>query len=32
MNLPGKPYAWYGGRQQTRLVVTIEADRVTSIP
>ncbi|RLV49051.1 PPOX class F420-dependent oxidoreductase [Nocardioides mangrovicus] len=28
----GKPYAWYGGREQTRLVVTIEADRITSIP
>ncbi len=28
----GKPYAWYGGRKQTRLVVTIEADRVTSVP
>ncbi len=28
----GKPYAWYGGRTQTRLVVTIEADRITTIP
>lgn len=28
----GKPYAWYGGRKQTRLVVTIEADRITSVP
>jgi PPOX class probable F420-dependent enzyme len=28
----GKPYAWYGGQQQTRLIVTIEADRITSVP
>jgi PPOX class probable F420-dependent enzyme len=28
----GKPYAWYGGRKQTRLVVTIEADRITGVP
>ena len=28
----GKPYAWYGGRKQTRLVITIEADRITSVP
>lgn len=28
----GKPYAWYGGRKQTRLVVSIEADRITSVP
>ncbi len=28
----GKPYAWYGGQTQTRLIVTIEADRITSIP
>jgi PPOX class probable F420-dependent enzyme len=28
----GKPYAWYGGCKQTRLVITIEADRVTSVP
>jgi PPOX class probable F420-dependent enzyme len=28
----GGPYAWYGGHEQTRLVVSIEADRVTSVP
>ena len=28
----GQPYAWYGGRKQTRLVLTIEADRITSVP
>jgi PPOX class probable F420-dependent enzyme len=28
----GKPYAWYGGHKQTRLIVTIEADRITSVP
>ena len=28
----GQPYAWYGGREQTRLVVRIAADRITSIP
>jgi PPOX class probable F420-dependent enzyme len=28
----GKPYAWYGGREQTRLIVTIEADSITSVP
>ncbi len=28
----GKPYAWYGGRTQTRLIVTIEAERITSVP
>ena len=28
----GKPYAWYGGQKQTRLVVSIEADRITSVP
>jgi PPOX class probable F420-dependent enzyme len=28
----GKPYAWYGGREQTRLIVTIEADRISSVP
>ena len=26
----GGPYPWFGGRDQTRLVVTIEADRVSS--
>jgi PPOX class probable F420-dependent enzyme len=24
----GKPYSWYGGRDQVRLVLTIEADKV----
>ena len=24
----GKPYSWYGGRQQVRVIVTIEADHV----
>ena len=28
----GKPYAWYSGRTQSRLVVTIEADHITSVP
>ncbi|MCW2526091.1 MAG: pyridoxamine 5-phosphate oxidase-related FMN-binding [Pseudonocardiales bacterium] len=28
----GAPYAWYGGREQTRLIVTIEADHITSVP
>jgi PPOX class probable F420-dependent enzyme len=26
----GGPYPWFGGRDQTRLIVTIEADRVHS--
>ncbi|MGV9825574.1 hypothetical protein [Gordonia sp. NPDC003429] len=28
----GKPYAWYGGREQTRLILTIEADRIATVP
>jgi PPOX class probable F420-dependent enzyme len=24
----GKPYAWYGGRDQVRIILTIEADKV----
>ncbi len=24
----GKPYPWYGGRQQVRVIITIEAERV----
>jgi PPOX class probable F420-dependent enzyme len=28
----GEPYAWYGGRKQTRLIVSIEADHITSVP
>ena len=27
----GGPYAWYGGRNQVRLVVTIEARRVSGV-
>lgn len=27
----GQPYAWYGGRDQVRLIVTIEADSVSSM-
>ena len=27
----GAPYAWYGGRDQVRLVVTIEAQRVSGV-
>lgn len=26
----GGPYPWYGGRDQVRVVITIEADRVSS--
>jgi PPOX class probable F420-dependent enzyme len=26
----GGPYPWFGGRDQVRLLVTIEADRITS--
>lgn len=28
----GEPYAWYGGQKQTRLIVSIEADRISSVP
>jgi hypothetical protein len=28
----GGPYPWYGGRDQTRLILTIEADKISSIP
>ena len=28
----GKPYAWYGGQEQTRIIVTIEADRISRVP
>jgi PPOX class probable F420-dependent enzyme len=24
----GKPYAWYGGRDQVRVILTIEADKI----
>ncbi|QUQ62924.1 PPOX class F420-dependent oxidoreductase [Kutzneria sp. CA-103260] len=27
----GAPYAWYGGRDQVRLIVTIEADHVSAM-
>jgi PPOX class probable F420-dependent enzyme len=26
----GRPYPWFGGRDQTRLLVTIEPERITS--
>lgn len=26
----GRPYAWYGGRDQQRIVLTIEADSITA--
>jgi PPOX class probable F420-dependent enzyme len=28
----GGPYAWYGGRDQVRLIVKIDAQHVTSMP
>lgn len=27
----GQPYAWYGGRDQVRLIVTIEAESISGI-
>jgi PPOX class probable F420-dependent enzyme len=27
----GRPYPWYGGRDQTRLLITIEADKIRSV-
>ena len=27
----GEPYAWYGGRDQTRVIITIEADKVSGV-
>jgi PPOX class probable F420-dependent enzyme len=27
----GGPYAWYGGRDQVRLIVTIEADKINAM-
>lgn len=27
----GKPYAWYGGRDQVRLLLRIEADRINTM-
>ena len=26
----GAPYSWYGGRDQTRLIITIQADKISS--
>ncbi|GAA1671311.1 TIGR03618 family F420-dependent PPOX class oxidoreductase [Fodinicola feengrottensis] len=28
----GGPYQWYGGRDQVRLILTIEADSISSVP
>jgi PPOX class probable F420-dependent enzyme len=27
----GGPYPWYGGRDQTRVLITIEADKISSV-
>jgi len=27
----GGPYPWYGGRDQTRLLITIEADKISGV-
>ncbi|GEM_PF-6759489 len=27
-----KPYAWYDGREQTRVIVRIEPERISSVP
>ena len=27
----GQPYAWHGGRDQTRVIVTIEADKISGV-
>ncbi|MGC5222398.1 PPOX class F420-dependent oxidoreductase [Micromonospora sp. DT81.3] len=27
----GKPYGWYGGRDQVRVIITIGADRISSV-
>ncbi len=27
----GKPYSWYGGREQVRVIITIEPDKITSM-
>lgn len=27
----GRPYAWYGGRDQVRLILTIQADKISSM-
>ena len=28
----GGPYAWYGGRDQVRLIVKVEAEHISSVP
>ena len=28
----GGPYSWFGGREQVRLIVTIEAEHISGIP
>lgn len=28
----GQPYAWYGGRDQVRVILTIEADSISGVP
>ncbi|WP_243062189.1 PPOX class F420-dependent oxidoreductase [Humibacter sp. RRB41] len=30
MKYSGRPYAWYGGRDQVRVILTIDADRVSA--
>ncbi|MFZ1042402.1 MAG: PPOX class F420-dependent oxidoreductase [Anaerolineales bacterium] len=27
----GKPYSWYGGREQVRVIITIEPEKITSM-
>ena len=27
----GKPYAWYGGREQVRMIIVIEPEKITSM-
>lgn len=27
----GRPYSWYGGRHQVRVLITVEADRIRSV-
>jgi hypothetical protein len=29
MRYTGRPYAWYGGRDQVRVLLTIRPDRIT---
>jgi hypothetical protein len=28
----GQPYPWFGGRDQVRVIVTIEADAISELP